>query len=258
VRRSPLYALLASVLDRWGLSEKATCDAILAGYSTGLAKGGAPFVIGDRHPWFDPMIRRGPRNPVRFWTKMRELPGIARERVPEGALEGLIALLPDPDLPVHLARRTAGLGSLGKSRFVALAEWRGGLVAREAKALTAPATWLMRPEKVPVNPRSTEILANAVRCPDPYYRAEGAWIVRRLAPDCAKIELSSLSRVEEQGAQLYAMGWETANIHLGTRKRTADVRRDLAARPRKWLRMAAPRMLDVTLRDWRAWRKPTK
>jgi hypothetical protein len=251
-------ALLAAELDRWTLSDKRVCDAILAGYGAGLDKGGAPFVIGERHRWFVPMIMKGLRDPVRFWKRMRALPEIPRAKVPEDAMAGLIALLPDPTLPMRFARRTAGLGSLGKARFVALAEWRSGLVAREAKASTGSASCWARGEGIPASPRSAEILARAVRCPDPYYRNEGAWIVRRLAPDCAKIELSSLSRVEQQEDQLHAMGWETANIHLGTSERAAEIRRDLEARPRKWLRKAALGMLDVTLRDWREWRRRGK
>ena len=38
------------------------------------------------------------------------------------------------------------------------------------------------------------ILGKAVRCPDPYFAAQRRWIVRRLAPDCSRIELTDLPR----------------------------------------------------------------
>jgi hypothetical protein len=51
------------------------------------------------------------------------------------------------------------------------------------------------------------------------------------------------------------MGWETANIHLGSRKAIPAVRRDLAARKDRWLHKVAKDMLKVTLDDWKVWRR---
>jgi hypothetical protein len=50
-------------------------------------------------------------------------------------------LLPKDGLRYRLLHRTAGLGSLGRQRWAAIAEWRGGLIAREVKAI-APSAWV--------------------------------------------------------------------------------------------------------------------
>jgi hypothetical protein len=48
------------------------------------------------------------------------------------------------------------------------------------------------------------------------------------------------------------MGWETANVHLGTAR--AAIGKDLARRPKRWLERAALRMANAVERDWRDWR----
>lgn len=247
-------ARLMADVARWSLSPKSICRAILEGYAEGLESGGVPFVLGESHRWFTPMVMKGLRDPVKFWGRMRALPRVPANRVPEEARAGILALLPDPVIRRRFARRTAGLGSLGKPRFVGMIEWRGGLVAREAKARTPSACSWANGAAKPDLARSAELFERAVRCPDPFLRAEGAWIVRRLAPDCGKIELASLSRVRDEANQLHAMGWETANVHLADANACEKIRRDLACRPPKWLRSASTRMLEATLADWSAWR----
>ena len=61
-----------------------------------------------------------------------------------------------------------------------------------------------------------ELLTRSRRCPDPFVRVRGRWIIRRLAPDCSRIELSSLPEEHDACRLLHCMGWETANIHLGS------------------------------------------
>jgi hypothetical protein len=52
---------------------------------------------------------------------------------------------------------------------------------------------------------------------------------------------------------MHAMGWETANIHLGTRAAVKDVLNDLKQRQPNWLRKSAEKMVAVTLEDWQMW-----
>jgi hypothetical protein len=63
-----------------------------------------------------------------------------------------------------------------------------------------------------------------------------------------------LPRLRDELRLLEAMGRETANLHLGSRPTIAAVRADLARRPKKWLFIAAKRMAEATIADWRAWR----
>ena len=98
-------------------------------------------------------------------------------------------------------------------------------------------------------------MAQAVRVPDPSVRVNGHWLIRRLAPDCSRIELESLPNTKDELKLLHAMGWETANIHLGTKAAAGRVLKDLKQQPGKWLRRAAEAMAEATLEDWKGWAK---
>ncbi len=75
-------------------------------------------------------------DPGEYWRKLDRLRTF-RGRVPKGAAEALARLLPERDLACRVVHRVAGLGSLGRERFTAIAEWRGGKIAREVKAAGA-------------------------------------------------------------------------------------------------------------------------
>ena len=157
--------------------------------------------------------------------------------------------MPETGLEVRLLRRRAGLGSLGRERYVALAQWRGGLIAREAKALApSAATWAAR-QKGAAPVRYQEMLDHAVRCPDPFVRVQKKWILRRLAPDCSRIELSAMPKERDEIRLLHAMGWETANIHLGS-ARAKTILTDLTKRRRTWLIDEARRMEKAVTADF--------
>jgi hypothetical protein len=81
------------------------------------------------------------------------------------------------------------------------------------------------------------------------------WEVRRLAPDCCHIELCSLPEERDEERLLYAMGWDTANLHLGSAEKVAALKKDLGMGKGRWLRDAAKSMAEATENDWRAWRK---
>ena len=100
-----------------------------------------------------------------------------------------------------------------------------------------------------------QIVTSAVRCADPFLRIKPPWIARRLAPDCSRIELTSLARAADEARLLRAMGWETANIHLGTEDAAKAIRKDLRHRPAGWLRAAAKRMVKEVMRDWDEWKE---
>ena len=81
---------------------------------------------------------------------------------------------------------------------------------------------------------------------------------RRLAPDCSRIRLASLPRGHDESRLLWMMGWDTANIHLGTPKQRRAILLDLGRRKRGWLPKAAARMTETVTRDWRKWGKITR
>jgi len=236
------------------LAHKEACGLIESGYRAGLKAGGEAVVVEDRFPWLRPMALGALRDPVHFWAKMNGLPPW-RGAAPVSAVAALRHLLPAADLPCRLVHRVAGLGSLGRQRIVALAEWEGGQIAREAKTLTTSAAAWAGEQTGPGEIYYQTLLHRAVRCRDPWVAMHGAWLVRRLAPDCSRIELASLPRQREEERLLHLMGWETANVHLAQPAMRAALREDLRRRRRGWLHEASKAMAAGVAADWRSWRK---
>lgn len=246
-------AQLAIEANHLSLGSSQACDAILNGYTQGLAAGGKPFVLAEEHGWLRDIAHNSLNDPVTFWRKMENLPAI-KEGVPESALVAIEHVLPTTAIAYQVKRRVAGLGSLGHPRFVALAGWCGGTIAREAKRLVPSGGVWARKAEGPVEIFYQAIMDRAVRCHDPFVQLQGQWIVRRLAPDCARIELSVLAQERTEQQLLHAMGWETANIHLGTKSVSAAVKADLRKRKKGWLQGAAEAMTQAVHTDWQAWK----
>lgn len=227
--------------------------AILEGYRDALESGGRPYVLAERHAWLRDIATNKLRDPVLFWKKLQACPPVTAT-VPRTLLTALDSLMPARKISYRLHRRTSGLGSLGRWRVVALAEWGGGLVAREAKAMAPSACTWMRDGGTNAAIYYQSVLDHAVRCPDPFVHVRGPWLVRRLAPYCSRIALSALPVKRDEARLLYAMGWETANVHLGTASARKAIWKDLAKRPARWLRTSAQAMVKATVADWKDWR----
>ncbi|MHB8510093.1 MAG: DUF2252 family protein [Candidatus Dormibacteria bacterium] len=230
------------------------CRAILAGYREAISSGGHPLVLAEDDRWLRQIALSKLRDPVRFWARMAELPQPPGRVAPEVSMV-LANALPEGSTGLDLRRRRAGLGSLGRPRYVALAHWNGALVAREAKAVL-PSAW----DWVHGNPLDASIgirLAfDGVRDPDPAMHLREPWMVRRLAPDCSRIELDLLPAELDEERLLRAMGFETGNLHLGSGVTAgAAILDDLERRPRRWLRAGAREMVEATMVDWRDWRR---
>lgn len=247
-------AALAITAGKLALRARAACDLLLSGYAKGLAVGGKPYVLAEEQDWLRVALTSQMRDPAAFWKKLDDLP-TTKDTVPASAISALAQLLPERDLPYRLVHRVAGLGSLGRQRWVALMDWRGGKLAHEAKAL-APSAWRWaRASAGPQELLYQTIISQAVRAPDPFVRVQDNWIVRRLAPDCTRIDLESLAANRDEARLLYAMGWETANIHLGSRQAITAVQSDLQHRPAGWLHQAAQQMAETITEDWEDWKR---
>ena len=245
-------ALLATRGGRLAIAAKPASEAILKGYRAALDAGGRPVVLAEHHPALRAMAQQRLKDPEVFWEKLDALQTI-KPPPPDTAMKALRRMLPEPDLALRIVHRVAGLGSLGRQRFVALADWRGGKIAREAKAL-APSAWVWDSKKAPRRILYQKILDQAVRCPDPYVRLKGRWIVRRLSPDCGRIELSELPAQRDEVRLLAAMGWETANVHLGSGQ-ARQIGRHLAKLAPGWLHSAAERMAKAVIAEWKSWKE---
>lgn len=229
-------------------------DAVLEGYRDGLASAGRAFVLAEHHKWLREIAFGELRDPVHFWEKMEGLPDFKGD-IPPDVRQALEELLPETGLAYRRKRRVAGLGSLGRRRVVALAEWRGGLVAREAKALVPSADVWAKKQEGDRKIWYSEIINRAVRVPDPFLRLREVWILRRLSPDCSRVELSSLPKKRDEARLLHAMGWEVANVHLGQKEVIPAVQQDLKKRPAAWLHDAAKQMAEAVMRDWNRWKE---
>jgi hypothetical protein len=246
-------AYFAIGADHLRINAARAVDALMEGYHAGLDRGGGEIVLSEHHLALRQMAVERLKNPALFWEKLEALKTL-HVKVPGGALNAIERELPKPLPKYRVVHRVSGLGSLGRRRYVAIAEWHGGKIARESKEL-CPSAWLWahgadRGSRIAYQ----EILDESIRCMDPFVKLSGRWLVRRLAPDCSRIELSSLPAKHDAMRLMHAMGWETANVHLGTaRARTLGA--DLQKRPRGWLQAAAEAMVDSVKKDWNEWRK---
>jgi hypothetical protein len=236
------------------LKAKEACTALLDGYRQSLAEHGRPLVLAEQNQWLRDAATGVLRDPVHFWKKMESLPKVTAN-IPLGAREALEHLLPERGLSYRTLKRVAGLGSLGHIRLVAIAECNGGKVAREAKAMRPSAVYWASGADDPAEILYQVIISRAVRCPDPFVQLRGHWLVRRLAPYCTRIELSVLPTNRDELRLLFTMGWETANIHLGSPSVTKQIRGHLRMLKPSWLFSAARDMAQAVSDDWRAWKK---
>ena len=252
--RLAVSAHLAAQAGHLALKGAEICGAILEGYLEGLKRGGRPFVLGEQNEWLRQIAENDLRDPVRFWRKMDALPA-AKGKIPVSAVDAIERLLPSGSQSYRLKSRVSGLGSLGHVRYVAISDWNGGRIAREAKALAPSAcSWAAR---LPALTKTfyQAIMTQAVRCPDPFLQVRGEWIVRRLSPHCSRIELVDLRAQADGNRLLQAMGWETANIHLGTKGAAKLILRHAKKQKEKWLHEATEVMLKKVAADWKTWRK---
>jgi hypothetical protein len=244
-------ALLSRGRDR-SVSADEICAAVLGGYVEGLRTPGA-FVLERQHLWLRDLVVASDERREQFWSTLEQLP---HAPPPRGYRDALAAAMPEPDLALAMARRSAGIGSLGRPRGVAVADWRGGPAAREAKALL-PSAWSLIPggdRKL----RFAEIAFSKFRVADPWLKVRKGIVVRRLAPNSRKLDFPALTDLGLVRRLLTAMGVELANLHSARRSRVRAIVADLDARKPAWLRDAAWRVAEVTRQDrveWRARRK---
>src|SRR6266478_6488439 len=128
-------AYLAIHGEHLSLTRREAAEAIEEGYRDALTAGGRAFVLAERNRWLRVIALSKLRDPVRFWSKMTQLPPYTAKA--PGELRHLLdESFPRPRPAYVLKRRIAGLGSLGHPRILALSAWEGAYVAREANAET--------------------------------------------------------------------------------------------------------------------------
>ena len=251
-----LAASLKIVIDEEGLSIKFRdgCNAILDGYSDSLSHGGCPIVLAEREQKLGKLGVDSFKPPSNFWEKLSRLPAV-RQPLAKDLKRALEKTLPEPGIEYKVVRRQAGLGSLGQERFVAIAKWQGGCIAREAKLMVPSACSWLNDQVGQGQALYEKAISSAVRSSDPFQLIDGPWLIRRLSPDSNPIDIQTLPKHSDEKMLLTAMGSEAANVHLGTKSQTAKVLKDLEMRKRGWLQDAAVRMAKTLEKDWKRYRK---
>lgn len=244
-------AVLAAEKHRLELTPGKACAAILEGYARVLRDGGEPLVLAENNRWLRTAVYGREREPVRFWEKMNAHP--VAQNVPAAIRKKLRDALPAGADGMRIVHRQAGVGSLGRPRHTAIAQWGGSHVAREAKAMppSAAAWWAGLPD---APRRYGDLRDAAVRIVDPFVDASRNWLIRRLSPHCCRIHLSQLDGKGDETKLMRAMGKELANLHLGTPHARDAILADLASRPENWLRTVAVSMAETTREDAARWR----
>jgi hypothetical protein len=275
------YFALTDPLKPLRLDFKAACQAIQTGYLSGL-ENPRPFILAEDHGWLRNVVMRKLITPnaanqddlfKRFHKKYMTLEAITGA-VPNAAITALNAGFPQPLPQYDIRHREAGLGSLGRQRFTAVAsDWQGGIIVREAKALV-PSAWLWANQGrgEPYASAFTqnriyypEIVTSSVRAADPWLMVFDRWVVRRLGPDAFKVEIQGIElkprEEEELTRKLFkAMGKEVANIHAsgsGSAHGIVDHLKTLSTNFQsvKWLLDGAMNMVKQTQEDFHDWKQ---
>jgi hypothetical protein len=230
---------------------KDAANALLKGYREGLDDP-QPALLFEGQTWLRPYAEPAKGKPEKFWSEVAKYPKYAP---PPKVAKALIASLPEGVENTRLRRILhKGGGSLGRSRYVAVAYWRGGQVLREAKALVPSAwTWANGPKQ---SQKSNFLaLANGrYRAPDPFLHVRHRFIFRRMAADSQKIELGDDAGKKLHLNLLRAMGFDVASIHAAGSTGIKALKADLKKRPRGWLNAAASIAMAAVRRDFEEWR----
>jgi hypothetical protein len=253
VRLAASLRLAVRQYDLSGFRFHRMCACLYSGYAQNIKIGGRrPFVLAKDNEWLTELAQFSLKDPQRFWKELLALSDATD--ITDEARQVLLAALPPDASAVRFVRRTAGLGSLGQPRWAALASWHGDWIARDLKALPPTAQHWFNPASAPTPSPRAELVQQAVRTPDPFQIIQTNWVVRRLAPDCSKLDLEDIQSHHDWSAIFYAMGWETANIHRNRPENAAIIQADLARRPHRWLDVAAKRLCKALRADWKTWR----
>ena len=254
VRLAVSALLAAESSPRFALKHGEICAQLADGYRVAIDRGGEPFVLMESHPKLRQMALQDLRQPASFWKRLEAKSATLKGRPRDSVRKAIAKILPAGATPAYrVLKSPKGLGSLGRQRYLALVSWQGGQMAREAKSVVPSASLWARGKGargLKGNPWLEKTVRSAVRCADPYYEVRRGWLVRRLAPDCSRIDIDEIVHHEDLASLLYCMGQETANIHLGSSKASRRVGEAWKRLTPDWLETAARLMLKLSLKDW--------
>ncbi|OWV79898.1 hypothetical protein ATY78_09140 [Rhizobium sp. R635] len=219
-----------------GPSVRRIGELILSGYRRGI-ENPLPVILERDYKWLRKALMLPNSERREFWEKYEVLrPG--KKPAPPAYVKALTGALPPGSGPFVAKPRSAGTGSLGRPRFVAYAEWQGGPVLREAKALV-PSAWSLCHGPRDGTIHAGKIAGGRMRSADPHYQVSGRILLRRLSPNSRKIEIDKHPEILLAPTMLELMGFEIANCHSDDPAAAAAILDDLRGRGSEWLHEAA-------------------
>jgi len=245
-----LVRLAASIrlADEPGVSNQEAAAAIAEGYARGLAAP-RPTLLDEQETWMRAYVGVSDKKREKFWKKLDDLPATD---APAPVVAGLQKSIPDGAPISKIAPVQKGMGSLGRPRFVGLAMWRGGKVAREAKALV-PSAWEWAHARDPVSSRFLELSRGQFRSPDPWLDIHNGFVCRRIAADSRKVNLKDDDDQMELHINLFnAMGFDLGAIHAADQRAEA-VKVHLDDLTDGWLHAAAEAAAADVECDFESW-----
>jgi hypothetical protein len=245
-----LVRLAASIRlspDR-AVDNRKVAAVLLKGYLDGLEQP-QPALLDEGETWLRPYAIGSDLESGKFWKNVEDYDDANPDR---DVVRILKDSLPEGSKNILFHTRVAGGGSLGRPRYVAVADWRGGRVLREAKALV-PSAWTYVHGKQPSG--LLKLATSKYRAPDPFLDIRDQFVLRRLAPDSRKIELGADAASHLKNYFLQAMAFDLASIHAADRVGVAALQRDLERRPRSWLHDAAKTAAAAVEKDFEDWRR---
>jgi hypothetical protein len=256
-------AVLAESLECPPLEQ--VCSHIVEGYESGLEAPDA-FVLDRQHMWMRTKFVVSEAQRAEFWRKLGEKQEEARAKAkkkpidpPKRFVKALNAALPESEITLTYWPRTAGTGSLGRPRWVGFATWRGAPLLREAKALVSSG-WTRANGDASQRVRLNDIARGKFRSPDPWYRASGTILVRRLSPNNRKLEIGDRidASILLHPDMLWAMGRDLAAIHVGVRDRRDAIRADFDKRKKRWIRANVEAAAEFVRGEHEEWKRSAK
>ena len=118
------------------IGNREAAAAIIAGYRRGLAQP-RPTMLDEQETWMRPLVACSDAERRRFW---QEIEALSAGQAAAAVVKLLKRSLPRGASKLRFAARRKGAGGLGRPRYVVSAEWRGGRILREARALV-PSAW---------------------------------------------------------------------------------------------------------------------
>jgi hypothetical protein len=244
-----LVRLAASVqLSKFPLSKSSGAGAILDGYKAGL-EAPRPTLLDEQETWMRPYVACSDDDRTSFWTEVDDYPD---GDPPEPVARALLASVPDGASLQRFATRVKGGGSLGRPRFVLVANWRGGRIVREAKALV-PSAWHWASGAVAKPIRFIDLARGSHRSPDPWLEVRNDYVLRRVAADSRKVNLADNDGSEMNAQLLTAMGFDLGALHAASQGAASNIRDDLIHRPTGWLNESAKAAVHAFEEDYAGW-----